>query len=150
MSVDLPGEAFLIQPCGGGRGEWKNKMKRINEKQRKRKGWRKGWGTNLDKRESAMLSALPPGSSTPLCSHLQTKNLLRIVSCFLCCTIRSIRTLFLKSSSVSPGKFFVSRIKHPIRLPFFSWNYKSDSLYSTKKYYHPRNKSIPLPTLPYL
>ena len=83
MSVDLLGEAFLIRPCGGERGERKDKMERINEKQRKRKGWRKGWETNLDKRESAMLSALPPGSSTPLCSHLHTKYLLRIVSFFL-------------------------------------------------------------------
>ena len=79
MSVDLLGEAFLIRPCGGERGERKDKMERLNEKQRKSKGWMKGWETNLDKRESAMLSALPPGSSTPLCSHL-TKYLLRIAS----------------------------------------------------------------------
>ena len=59
----------------GGEIKDKNKSENLNnrESELKDKDKSEEKKPDLDKRESAILSALPPGSSTPLCSHLKAE-----------------------------------------------------------------------------
>ena len=91
---------------------------------------------NLDKSDSAMLSALPPGSSTPLCSHL-FKLLPNYMSGFISLIKATKITLNqshfksrfasgfgIKKRFASPRKFLIRRVEHLVCITLLSCKIK--------------------------
>ena len=88
---------------------------------------------NLDKSDSAMLSALPPGSSTPLCSHLLQSGFIYLVKATkITLKSDSLQITFclwyrVKKRFASPRKFLIRRVEYLVCVTLLSCKIKYSS-----------------------
>ena len=130
MSVDLLGEAFLIQPCGGERAEWKDKM----EGSTKNRGRANAEGkdeepTSTKERVQCSRHSLQEAQhpSAPTWNHL-ILSCLSALNPFCAWSPGTHKLMCLDASEIlgnlgSPRKLFICRVQHLVCVTFFTFEY---------------------------